>query len=125
MLDRIDRLNGDIDRLTEVIEHLLAPYEEQLQQAESMPGWGRRAAEDVLAETGTDMSRFPTGGHLASWAGRTPLDHQSGKRTGRARHKKSHKYLAAVTGETALAAAKTHTPASAPHPKIAHPPAQN
>src|SRR5262249_52105114 len=76
MLDRIDRLNGDIDRLTEVIEHLLAPYEEQLQQAESMPGWGRRAAEDVLAETGADMSRFPTGGHLASWAGRTPLDHQ-------------------------------------------------
>ncbi len=119
MLDRIDRLNGDIDRLTEVIEHLLAPYEEQLQQAESMPGWGRRAAEDVLAETGTDMSRFPTGGHLASWAGRTPLDHQSGKRTGRARHKKGNKYLAAVTGETAVAAGKTQTREGARYRKIA------
>ena len=40
MLERIDRLTGDITRLSGVIEQLLAPYEEQLQQAESMPGWG-------------------------------------------------------------------------------------
>ena len=45
-----------------MIERLLAPYEEQLQQAESMPGWGRRSAQDALAETGADMTRFPTGG---------------------------------------------------------------
>ena len=45
-------INADIDQLTGVIEQLLAPYEEQLQQAESMPGWGRRAAQDALAETG-------------------------------------------------------------------------
>jgi hypothetical protein len=41
MLARIDRLNAGTDELTEVIERLLAPHEEQLQQAESMPGWGR------------------------------------------------------------------------------------
>ena len=80
MLARIDRIDADIAALTAVIERLLAPYEEQLQQAESMPGWGRRAAQDVIAETGADMTRFPTPGHLASWAGRTPLDRQSGKR---------------------------------------------
>ena len=62
MLARIDRVNAEIDELTEVIERLLAPYEEQLQQAESMPGWGRRAAQDAVAETGVDMTRFPTGG---------------------------------------------------------------
>jgi transposase len=56
MLARIDRVNAEIARLSEVIETLLEPYEEQLQQAESMPGWGRRAAEDALAETGTDMT---------------------------------------------------------------------
>src|SRR6266516_2875866 len=44
MLGRIDRLNADIAGLTAVIERLLAPYEQQLQQAESMPGWGRRSA---------------------------------------------------------------------------------
>src|SRR5215471_3572356 len=61
MLERIDRVNAEIARLTGVIERLLAPYEEQLQQAESMPGWRRRAAQDTLAETGPDMSRFRTG----------------------------------------------------------------
>jgi transposase len=109
MLARIDQVNTEIARLTEVIEALLAPHEEQLAQAESMPGWGRRAAEDTLAETGTGMSRFPTGAHLASWAGRTPLDNSSGKRTGKSKSKKGNRYLAAVTGETAIAAGKTAT----------------
>ena len=109
MLERIDRVNAEIDELTAVIERLLAPYEEQLQQAESMPGWGRRSAQDAVAETGVDMTRFRTGGHLSSWAGKTPLDNQSGKRTGRAKSKKGNRYLAAVTGETAIAAGKTQT----------------
>jgi transposase len=109
MLGRIDQLNASIGELSLVIERLLEPYEEQLQQAESMPGWGRRSAQDALAETGADMTRFRTGAHLASWAGRTPLDHQSGKRNGKARSKKGNRYLGAVTGETAVAAGKTQT----------------
>jgi hypothetical protein len=76
--ERIDRVTADIARLSEVIEQLLAPYEEQLAQAESMPGWRRRSAEDAIAETGVDMTRFPAGAHLASWGSRAPLDHQSG-----------------------------------------------
>ena len=119
MLERIDRVNEEIARLSQVIEQLLAPYEEQLAQAESMPGWGRRAAQDALAETGADMSRFPTPAHLASWAGRTPLDAQSGKRTGRARHKKGNKYLGAITGETAVAAGKTQTREGARYRRLA------
>jgi transposase len=118
MLERIDRVNEEIARLSEVIERLLAPYEEQLQQAESMPGWGRRSAQDAVAETGADMTKFPTGGHLSSWAGKTPLDHQSGKRAGQARHKKGNKYLAAVTGETAVAAGKTATREGARYRKL-------
>ena len=119
MLERIDRVTAEIDELTEVIEQLLTPWEEQLQQAESMPGWGRRSAQDAVAETGVDMTKFPTGGHLSSWAGKTPLDHQSGKRAGRARHKKGNKYLAAVTGETAVAAGKTATREGARYRKLA------
>ena len=119
MLARIDRVNAEIDELTAVIERLLAPYEEQLQQAESMPGWARRSAQDAIAETGVDMTRFRTGPHLSSWAGKTPLDNQSGKRTGRAKSKKGNRYLAAVTGETAIAAGKTQTREGARYRRLA------
>jgi transposase len=119
MLERTDQASAEIDRLSQVIEELLAPYEEQLAQAESMPGWGRRSAQDVIAETGTDMSRFPTGGHLASWAGRTPLDHQSGARKGRSRRRHGNRYLGAALGETAVAAGRTQTRIGVRHRRIA------
>ena len=119
MLDRIDRIDAEITRLSQTIERLLAPWEEQLQQAESMPGWRRRSAEDALAETGPDMTRFPAGAHLASWAGRTPLDNSSGKRQGKARSKKGNRYLAAVTGETSVAAGKTATREGARYRRLA------
>jgi len=118
ILNRIDSITTEIGELSLVIEELLAPYEEQLQQAESMPGWGRRAAQDVITETGVDMSRFPTPGHLASWCGRTPLDKQSGARKGQRRHKRGSKYITAVLGETAVAAGKTQTREGARHRKI-------
>ena len=119
ILDRIDAITAEIDQLSQVIEELLAPYEEQLQQAESMPGWERRAAQDVIAETGVDMTRFRTGGHLASWCGRTPLDKQSGNRKGQRKHKRGNKYAGAVLGETAVAAGKTQTREGTRHRKIA------
>jgi transposase len=118
MLARIDAIDAQVAALTAVIEQLLAPYEEQLQQAESMPGWGRRAAQDVIAETGVDMTRFRTPGHLASWCGRTPLERQSGKRAGQARHKKGNRYVAAVVGETSVAAGKTDTREGARHRRL-------
>jgi transposase len=119
MLARIDRVNAEIDRLTAVIEQLLAPYEEQLAQAESMPGWGCRAAQDAVAETGVDMTRFRTGPHLASWAGRAPLDHQSGARKGQAKSKKGNRYLAGLLGETAVAAGRTQTREGARYRRLA------
>jgi transposase len=119
MLARIETMDAEIAALTLVIEELLAPWEEPLQQAESMPGWGRIAAQDALAETGPDMTRFPTGGHLASWAGRTPLDHQSGKRAGPGKRKRGNKYLGAITGETAAAAGRTQTREGARYRKLA------
>src|SRR5450432_640503 len=61
MLERIDRVTAGIARLSEVTGQLLAPDEEQLAQAGSMPGWRRRSAGDAIAGTGVDMTRFPAG----------------------------------------------------------------
>ena len=119
MLARIDRVTAEIAQLSTVIEALLAPYEEQLTQAESMPGWGRRAAQDAIAETGVDMTRFPAGAHLASWGSRAPLDHQSGTRKGHAKTKKGNRYLASVLGETAAAAGRTQTREGARYRRLA------
>jgi transposase len=119
MLARIDRASADIEKISAVIEDLLAPYEEQVWQAASMPGWARRSAQDALAETGVDMTRFPTGAHLASWGSRAPLDHQSGARKGRARSKKGNRYLAGVLGETAVAASRTQTREGARYRRLA------
>jgi transposase len=118
MLARIDRIDAGIAALTAVTGRLLAPYEEQLQQAESMPGWARLAAQDAIAETGPDMTRFPTPAHLASWAGRTPVDRQSGNRKGKATAKKGNRYLGAVTGQTAVAAGKTQTREGVRHRRL-------
>ena len=84
-----------------------------------MPGWQRRAAQDAVAETGVDMTRFRTGPHLVSWAGRAPQDHQSGKRAGRAKAKKGNRYLGAITGETAVAAGRTQTREGVRHRRLA------
>jgi transposase len=119
MLERIDRVNAEIDRLSGVIEQLLAPYEEQLAQAESMPGFARRAAQDTIAETGVDMTRFATGAHLSSWAGRSPLDDQSGTRTRHPKSKKGNRYLAGTLGETAISAGRTQTREGARYRRLA------
>ena len=84
-----------------------------------MPGWGRRSAQDAIAETGAGMTRFRTGPHLASWAGRAPLDHQSGTRKGQAKSKKGNRYLAGLLGETAVAVGRTQTRESARYRRLA------
>jgi hypothetical protein len=65
------------------------------------------------------MTRFATGGHLASRAGRTPLDRQSGQRTGPAKRKRGNRYLGAITGETAAATGRTQTREGARYRKLA------
>jgi transposase len=61
----------------------MRPFEEALERLETIPGVGRRTAEAILAEIGTEISRFPTYRHLASWAGMCPGNNQSGaKRRG-------------------------------------------
>ena len=59
----------------------MGPLEEAIQWLDGIPGMGRRSAQDLLAEIGSDMSRFPTEAHLNSWAKVCPGNNESaGKR---------------------------------------------
>ena len=89
VLARIDRLTADIDDLTAVIERLLAPYEEQLPAGRVRARLGPPRRPGRRRRNRRRHEQVPHRRHLASWAGRAPLDHQSGKRAGRARPRKA------------------------------------
>ena len=85
------------------------PFEETVAAVDTIPGIGRRTAEVIVAEMGTDMSRFPSGGHLASWAGVCPGNNRSAEKHKRAPTKKGNGWLKAALVEAARSAARTKT----------------
>jgi transposase len=107
MLAHVEALEADIDVLSERIAELIEPWAGELMILDSITGVGARAAEAILAEIGPDMSRFPTAGHLASWAGRCPGQRESAGRRGSTKPRKGSPWLADVLTECAWAAVKT------------------
>jgi transposase len=87
LLAHIDYLDETIASLSAEIEERLRPFEHQLELLPTIPGVGRLTAEVMLAEFGSDMSRFPSHRHAASWAAICPgHDESAGKRrSGRTR----------------------------------------
>ena len=80
-LCHLDALDEAIERVGAEIARRLEPHEEEIARLQTIPGVGRRSAEALVAEIGTDMARFPSARHLASWAGMCPGNDQSaGKR---------------------------------------------
>ena len=73
----------------------------------TVPGVGRKTAESIVAEVGTDMSRFPTYKHLASWAGICPGNHESAGKRNSGKTRKGSKALREALVEGARAAART------------------
>lgn len=107
MLARIDQADATIDALGVRIDELLDPYQAAVTLLVTIPGVSYRTAQVILAEIGADMSRFPTAGHLASWAGMCPGNNESaGKhRSGRTRH--GSKWLRKALIEAGQAAGRT------------------
>jgi len=110
MLDRIDQATADIAALEAKIDQEIAPFQAAVDQLDEITGVGRTAAQVVIAEIGVEMGRFPTAGHLVSWARFAPGVKQSaGKQKGKATTGHGNPYLARVLGEAAVAAGKTDT----------------
>src|SRR4051812_26031219 len=110
MLARIDGLTADIADLEAMIAEMVTSFAATVNRLDEIPGLGPVAAAAVIAEIGLDMSRFPTPGHLASWAKFTPAVKESaGKNRGRNATGHGNRYLARVIGEAAAAAGRTDT----------------
>jgi len=119
-LNHIEFLDQQIIELDQEIEARLHPFELELEILDSIPGIGRRTAEDILAEIGTDMHRFPSSAHLASWAGMSPGNNESAGKRKSGKTTKGNKSLRATLVLAARAAAKSkNTYLSAQYRRIA------
>jgi hypothetical protein len=100
MLARVDALDADLAELDAKLEELIAPLARAVDRLDEIPGVGQTAAHLLIAEIGTDMTRFPTAGHLVSWATYAPgVSESAGKRKGSGSTGHGNPYLARVLGE--------------------------
>jgi transposase len=107
LLDQYDFLEQKIERMSERLKEVESrPFRAAVEQLDLIPGVAERGAEALLAETGTDMSRFPTHKHFASWAGRCPGNHESAGKHYSGKTRKANRHLDGVLTEIAHAAVR-------------------
>lgn len=106
-LDCLDDHSAKIARLDERIAEAMTPFAAARELLSSIPGFSTRIAEIFIAETGADMTAFPTAAHLASWAGVAPGCNESAGRVKSAATRPGNRYLKAALGIAALSAARS------------------
>ena len=110
MLARVDAITADIATVQARIDAQIGELAPAVARLDAIPGIGPVAAQMILAEIGTDMTRFPTPAHLTSWARFAPgVSESAGRKKGNAGTGKGNRYLARVVGEAAVSAARTDT----------------
>ncbi len=106
IFSKIDFLDELLDRVTGEIEERLGPFEPILDSLDTIPGIDRIGATSLVAETGADMSRFPTAGHLCSWGAMCPGQNESAGKRRSGKTRKGNRYLRATLIQAALAATR-------------------
>jgi transposase len=109
-LEHADLLDEQIERLDAEIAARLRPYARELALLQTIPGIGRRTAEILAAEIGVEVRRFPSAGHLASWAGMCPGQHESAGKSKGGKRRYGNRALRRALTEAAKAAARTKKP---------------
>jgi transposase len=110
MLARVDAIDTGLATLDATIEQMAAPFTAEVQRLAEIPGISATAAYAILAEIGLDMARFPTAGHLVSWAKFAPgVKESAGKKKGKNSTGHGNRYLARVLGNAAASIARTST----------------
>lgn len=104
-----DHLTVSIADLDALVAKHAEPFAPLIARLVTIPGIGTRTAEVIIAETGGDMSRFPTPGQLAAWCGLAPADRESAGKRMRAGTRKGNTHLSSVMVEAAWTTARTKT----------------
>ena len=104
ILAHLDYLEDEIEAFSQKIGETIAPFDEAVALLDTIPGVNRRTAEVLIAEIGPDMSRFPSAGHLASWAGLCPGNNESAGKHKSGKTRKGDRWLRIALTESALAA---------------------
>ena len=108
LLDDLTQQEGLIARLSARITQVLpSPFGEAVQRLATIPGIDERAAENILAEIGTDMDQFPTDGHLASWTGMCSGNRESAGKRQSGKATKGNRWLRTTLVQVAWAASHT------------------
>jgi transposase len=105
-LGHIDELDERIARVSAEIAERMRPFEATLARLDAIPGVGQYTAEVLVAELSTDLSRFPSAAHLASWAGMCPGNHESAGKRQSGKTRKGNPYVRAALIEAAQAAGR-------------------
>jgi transposase len=106
-LAHVDFLDGAIARVSAEITERVRPDEEAITRLDTIPGVGRSVAETLVAEIGSDLTRFPNAKHLASWAGLCPGNNESAGKRYSGKTRKGSPWLRACLVQAAHAAART------------------
>lgn len=105
LLAQIDSLDESIARFDEQIQEYCRPFETDIALLDTIPGVARVTAEIIVAEIGTDMSRFESADHLAAWAGLAPGNNESAGKRLSGKTRRGNKALRAALNQAAHAAA--------------------
>ena len=107
ILGNMAKTESTIAEIDQKLDAVLEPYNLERELLETIPGVGREVAIAIIAEIGTDMSRFPDQKHLASWAGMSPGSNESAGKNKSGRITHGNKHLRGHLTEGGWAAAKT------------------